>query len=85
MGCRFLRAGSRDVVGYAGGESMANVEVGIAAVHGLGGNLTVWSELDAGTEVELKIPASRAYETSPAPRRSWLAEKLSGKETEIKP
>ena len=50
----------------------------------MGGKLTVWSELDAGTEVELKIPASRAYKTSPARRRSWLAEKLSGKETEIK-
>jgi signal transduction histidine kinase len=50
----------------------------------MGGKLTVWSELDAGTEVELKIPAARAYETSPARRRSWLAEKLSGKETEIK-
>jgi signal transduction histidine kinase/ligand-binding sensor domain-containing protein len=45
----------------------------------LGGNLAVWSELDSGTEVELRIPASRAYETSPARRRSWLAEKLTGK------
>ncbi len=51
----------------------------------MGGKLTVWSELDAGTEVELKIPASRAYETSTGRRRSWLAEKLSGKETEMKP
>jgi len=50
----------------------------------MGGKLTVWSELDAGTEVELRIPASRAYETSSARRRSWLAEKLSGKETERK-
>jgi signal transduction histidine kinase len=45
----------------------------------LGGKLAVWSELDSGTEVELRIPASRAYETSPARRRSWLAEKLTGK------
>jgi signal transduction histidine kinase len=50
----------------------------------MGGKLTVWSELDAGTEVELKIPAWRAYQTSTARRRSWLAEKLSGKETETK-
>jgi hypothetical protein len=44
----------------------------------------VWSELDSGTEVELRIPASRAYETSRVRRRSWLAEKLSGKDTEMK-
>jgi ligand-binding sensor domain-containing protein/signal transduction histidine kinase len=50
----------------------------------LGGKLAVWSELDSGTEFELRIPASRAYETSPARRRSWLAEKLSGKDTETK-
>ena len=50
----------------------------------LGGKLAVWSELDSGTEVELKIPASRAYERAPARRRSWLAEKFSGKETETK-
>ena len=41
----------------------------------LGGKLAVWSELDSGTEVELRIPASRAYETSTSRRRSWLAEK----------
>ncbi len=45
----------------------------------LGGKLAVWSELDSGTEVELRIPASRAYETSTGRRRSWLAEKLTGK------
>ena len=28
----------------------------------LGGNLTVWSEIDSGAEVELSIPASKAYE-----------------------
>jgi glucose-6-phosphate-specific signal transduction histidine kinase len=26
-----------------------------------GGNLTVWSEVDAGTEVELRLPAGIAY------------------------
>ncbi len=54
----------------------------------IGGKLTVWSELDSGTEVELSIPASHAYEKSPATRRSWLAEKLteksSGKDTATK-
>ena len=39
-----------------------------------GGKLTVWSEVDAGTEVELQIPAGTAY--AKAPRRSWLSEKL---------
>jgi len=50
----------------------------------MGGKLAVWSELDSGTEVELSIPASRAYETSPARRRSRLAEMFSGKDTEMK-
>ncbi len=52
----------------------------------VGGKLTVWSELDSGTEVELSIPASRAH-TVPDGQRSWLAEKLaklSGKDTELK-
>jgi len=48
----------------------------------MGGKLAVWSELDSGTEVELRIPASRAYEISPARRRWWLAEKFSGRDTE---
>ena len=48
----------------------------------MGGKLAVWSELDSGTEVELIIPASRAYETAPVQRRWWLAEKLSGRDTE---
>jgi signal transduction histidine kinase len=50
----------------------------------MGGKLTVWSEVDSGTEVELSIPASRAYETLPVRRRSWLAEKFSGRDTEMK-
>jgi signal transduction histidine kinase/ligand-binding sensor domain-containing protein len=37
----------------------------------VGGKLTVWSELDSGTELELTIPASTGYATSP--RRSWLS------------
>jgi signal transduction histidine kinase len=35
----------------------------------MGGKLADWSELDSGTEVELRIPASRAYEIPPARRR----------------
>ena len=54
----------------------------------LGGNLTVWSEMDSGTEIELSIPASRAYATLASLGRSWLSERLagkfSGKETEKK-
>jgi hypothetical protein len=46
----------------------------------VGGKLTVWSELEYGTEVELSIPAAVAYATSP--RRSWFAEKLLEKFSE---
>ena len=48
----------------------------------IGGEMTVWSQLNSGTEVELGIPASVAYATSP--RRSWLLEKLSRKEPDGK-
>jgi signal transduction histidine kinase len=50
----------------------------------MGGKLVVWSEIDSGTEVKLKIPALRAYVAAPGRRRSWLTEKLSGKERGIK-
>ena len=50
----------------------------------MGGKLAVWSELDSGTEVELSIPAARAYETSPARWRSRLAEMFSRKDTDMK-
>jgi signal transduction histidine kinase/sugar lactone lactonase YvrE len=43
----------------------------------IGGDLTVWSEVDAGTEVELRVPASIAYTASR--RGSWLSRTLSGK------
>ena len=49
----------------------------------VGGKLTVWSEIDSGTEVELSIPASTAYAT-PRRRRSWLPEMLFGKGTDVK-
>jgi signal transduction histidine kinase len=45
----------------------------------LGGKLTVWSEFSCGTEVELSIPAARAYLAAVERRRSGLLEKLAGK------
>jgi ligand-binding sensor domain-containing protein/signal transduction histidine kinase len=43
----------------------------------MGGKLVVWSEVDAGTEVELRIPASTAYTTDR--KRSWLLRKVAPK------
>ena len=40
----------------------------------VGGKLEVWSELDAGTKVELSIPAKIAYAKAP-PRRPWFSRK----------
>jgi signal transduction histidine kinase/ligand-binding sensor domain-containing protein len=39
----------------------------------IGSKLVVWSEVDAGTEVELRVPASTAYVT--AQRSSWFSRK----------
>jgi signal transduction histidine kinase len=50
----------------------------------VGGKLTVWSELDSGAEVELRIPAVKAYKTAAGRGRSWFAEKFSGKDAEMK-
>jgi hypothetical protein len=50
----------------------------------MGGKLTIWTELNSGTEIELSVPAIHAYEPSPARHHSWLSEKLFGKDTEIK-
>lgn len=41
-----------------------------------GGNLTVWSEVNAGTEVELCVPAESAYASR---GRSWWMRTLAGK------
>ena len=43
----------------------------------IGGKLVVWSEPEAGTEVELRIPADTAY--ARAAKHSWLSELLSRK------
>jgi signal transduction histidine kinase len=45
----------------------------------IGGKLTVWSELDAGTEVELSIPAARAYTVPTEGQRMRLTEKILAK------
>jgi signal transduction histidine kinase len=55
----------------------------------IGGKLTVWSELDAGTEVELSIPAARGYTIATDGQQMSLTEKLfaklSGRGTMKKP
>ena len=43
----------------------------------IGGNLAVWSEVGAGTEVELRLPASTVYATSA--RNSWLSRRFAAK------
>ena len=43
----------------------------------IGGKLVIWSEVGAGTEVELRIPAAAAYAT--AGKRSWISELLAKK------
>jgi signal transduction histidine kinase len=43
----------------------------------IGGKLTVWSEVDSGTEVELLVPANKAY--AKAQRSFWQAGKSSAK------
>jgi signal transduction histidine kinase len=44
----------------------------------VGGKLAVWSEVGAGTEVELEIPAGSAY--AKTARRSWFSAKLASKQ-----
>ena len=41
------------------------------------GKLTIWSEVNAGTEVELSVPADRAYEKEQ--KGSWLRRKSAAK------
>ncbi len=43
----------------------------------IGGHLEIWSRQESGTEVELSIPASIAYTTSPPGRFRWFAKKGS--------
>jgi hypothetical protein len=43
----------------------------------MGANLTIWSEVNAGTELELCIPAAAAYKT--ARRATWLSRRFAAK------
>ena len=53
---RFSRAKAvRDTIGLHGMRERATL---------MAAKLTVWSEVDAGTEVELRIPAGTAYATA---------------------
>ena len=40
------------------------------------GNLTVWTALGSGTEIELSVPAVHAYAAFSAPWRSWFTKKF---------
>jgi signal transduction histidine kinase len=51
----------------------------------MGGKLTVWSAVESGAEVELSIPAARAYATSASTWRSWLAKKFSRESVQSEP
>jgi signal transduction histidine kinase/ligand-binding sensor domain-containing protein len=48
----------------------------------VGGKLTIWTEVDGGTEIELNIPGARAYVKSTRP--FWYFGKRSGTETDEK-
>ena len=43
----------------------------------IGGTLAIWSDVGAGTEVELRVPAHTVYATSV--RRSWWSRRLTSK------
>jgi signal transduction histidine kinase/ligand-binding sensor domain-containing protein len=48
----------------------------------IGGKLTVWTAAESGTEIELIVPAARAYVASS--RGSWFSEKFSRKSAQSK-
>ena len=48
----------------------------------IGGKLAVWSEVGAGTEVELRLPARTLYATSA--RRSWLSRLFARKTANVR-
>ena len=51
----------------------------------MGGTLAVWTAPHSGTEVELTIPASRAYAAPPSARSRWLVQKVFGSRTRSEP
>ncbi len=61
-----------DEQGRAGHWGLAGMRERAALI---GGQLEIWSQQESGTQVELSIPASRAYGTSPARRFRWFAKK----------
>jgi len=48
----------------------------------MGGKLTIWSEMEGGTEIELMLPGLRAYERST--QRFWGLGKRSATEAEVR-
>lgn len=48
----------------------------------VGGKLTIWTEVESGTEIELIIPASRAY--AKPTKRFWFSGKPSAADTDVK-
>jgi signal transduction histidine kinase/ligand-binding sensor domain-containing protein len=48
----------------------------------IGAELAIWSELGAGTEVELRIPGSIAYEVAPTRARFWIFRKRTEQDHE---
>ena len=44
----------------------------------VGGRLDVWSEVGAGTEIDLTIPAAKAYAAARARGRAWRFGKKAG-------
>jgi signal transduction histidine kinase len=51
----------------------------------IGARLEVWSELGAGTEVELNVPGSIAYEVIPTKSRFWFLRKRTEQDHEHRP
>ena len=86
----YFRLRVRDDGKGIGDEALrGDVREGHYGLHGMkeraklvGGKLTIWSEVDSGTEIELIIPASRAYGKST--RRFWYFGKRSATETDVK-
>jgi len=52
---------------------------GIERAKLIGGMLSVWSARDSGTQIELSIPAARAYAQSLGSCGTWLDKELGEK------